>query len=168
MTEAQIIAAMVRWMASATGLVVIQDHESGRRPAQPYAMLNFTGLSEIRERPQDIEWLRHPDTGEGESQRSTATPVIETEWRFSAHVYGAGGETHLRKVRSHFHLAQANEPLMPGLILSEISQIRSVPEFINAVWEPRAQMDIFARGLTRDGVLLDTIETHSFTFTRLG
>jgi len=168
MTEEQIAAAMVRWLSGATTLTVIQDHQSGPRPAQPYAMLNFLGLSEVREHPQDVDWLRHQDGPGGESNRSTATPIIETEWRFSAHVYGIGGAGYLRRVRSHFHLAQANEPLMPAVILSEISQIRNVPEFINGGWEPRAQMDIFARGLTRDGVLVDTIETPIFEFTRLG
>ena len=159
-TDSEIHSALVRWLKNATGLTTIKGEQSGPAPSHPYCMVNMTGVAEVRIHPQNIIWERHEDAEEGESQRSTATPVIETEWRFSVHVYGDDPTTYLRKLRSHVHLAQANEPLMPGLIIHEISQVRDVPDFNNVSWEPRAQMDLYLRGLTKDGVLVDTIETY--------
>lgn len=166
MTENEIHSALVRWLADATGLKTIKGQQSGKVPPHPYCMVNLTGITEVRAHPQETLWERHPDTPEGDSQRSTATPVIETEWRFSVHVYGDEPTTYLRKLRSNFHLAQANEPLLPGLIIHELSQVRDVPDFNNATWEPRAQMDMYLRGLAKDGVLVDTIETYGFDIQR--
>ncbi len=55
---------------------------------------------------------------------------------------------------------------MPGLIIHDVSPIRDVPDFNNAAWEPRAQMDLYLRGLTKDGVLVDTIEHYSIGVNR--
>ena len=115
------------------------------------------------------------DSGQGDV---TAKPQIETEWRFSVHAYGAhriNPKTDavvsprpltptdiLRPIRAAAQLVQKNEPLMPGLIVHEVSAIRNVPEFVNARWEPRAQMDLFIRGIVADGFVIDVIAYTSF------
>lgn len=167
MTDDQICAAVVRWFRSTTGLLFIAAHESGPRPELPYGMVNLTGLREVRSNPQKIDWVRHPDGEGGESNRSTATPLIETEWQFSIHVFGKNASDYLRPVRSAVHLSQANEPLLPNLVIFDISQVRKLPEYINEEWEDRAQLDFLVRGLTRDGILQDTIETHSIQIERI-
>jgi hypothetical protein len=58
------------------------------------------------------------------------------------------------------------EPLMPSLVIHEVSQIRNVPEWINNAWQPRSQMDVFVHGLTKDGFVVDVIEQTSFETTR--
>lgn len=166
MTDDDIYSSVVRWFNQTTGLVFIQGHQDGERPAEPYGMVNYTGLMEVRSHPQKVDWLRNPDGPLGESNRSIATPLIESEWQFSIHVYGKGGSDYLRPVRSAFHLMQANEPLMPNLVIFDISQVRKVPEYVNEKWEDRAQMDFMVRGLTRDGILQDTIETYSISIDR--
>lgn len=157
MTDDAVWSAVIRWIALHAGCTVIRSHEGGRRPAKPYVMVNFTTSREVRENPQRIEWAE--DTAEDEV---TATPVIETEWQFSIHAYGNTPSDILRPIRSVAHLPQPNEPLMPSLAVHEVSAIRHVPDYINEAWEPRAQMDLFVHGLTRDGVLVDVIEDVSF------
>ena len=113
----------------------------------------------------------------------TASPIIETEWQFSVHCYGvpridpktnelvipapAAPTDILRPIRSAAQLAQMNEPLMPGLVVHQLSAIRNVPDFNGARWEPRAQMDLFIRGLVADGFVVDTIDAYSFDFERI-
>lgn len=166
MTDDEIYSAVVRWFASTTSVLFIRAHEDGDRPEGVYGVVNMTGYVEVREHPQTTLWVRNPDGPNGESNRSVATPLIETEWQFSIHVYGEGGSDVLRPVRSAFHLSQANEPLLPNLVIFDISQVRKVPEYVNEQWEDRAQMDFMVRGLTRDGILQDTIETYSFDIER--
>lgn len=163
-TDREIHSAVVRWVKAHTGLpTVIKGEQGGDLPALPYGMVNLTGTAEIRQHPQEIEYEdRGIDVG------VDAFPIIEVEWRFSLHAYGDNSTDALRPIRSAYHLAQANEPLMPGLVIHEVSQIRDVPDYVNEAWEQRAQMDFIVRGLTRDGVLIDTIETHEgFNVTRM-
>lgn len=167
MTDDEIHSALVRWLAALLGVTVIKDHQGGTRPPQPYVVANFTGSAEVRQHPQIVEYT---DTGvpnsEGENEISAA-PVLEVEWRFSVHAYGAQPTGWLRPVRSAVQLAQRQEPLLPGLVIHEISQIRSVPDWVNNAWEPRAQMDVVVRGLTRDGLVIDVIDQTSFEFERV-
>ena len=72
----------------------------------------------------------------------------------------------LRPIVSASKLRQVMEPLFPGLVIADLSQIRNVPEFVNAKWEPRAQLDFIVRGLTRDGFIVDTIDESSFDIAR--
>lgn len=155
MTDDEIIGKVVEWLATVTGRVVIQAHQSGPRPARPYLMVNMTGTDDVRDHEQDVEFS---DVNE---DVTTAAPVLEVEWRFSLHAFGATAALStdlLRPVRSAVKLTQVMEPLWPSLVVHETSQIRNVPEWINEAWEPRAQMDMMLRGLTRDGFVVDPIE----------
>ncbi|NTS31267.1 hypothetical protein HQ945_08365 [Phyllobacterium sp. BT25] len=166
MTDAQVTVALVHWIASITGKTVIQSYQGGDDPALPYIMVNPTGVAEVRKWAQeDVYTDTGVPNGEGKT-KILATPVIEVEFRFSVHSYGPSPTDVLRPIRTAFHLTQMNEPLMPGLIPHEISQIRDVPDWINNRWEPRAQMDVFLRGLVKDGFVIDTIEEYSFEFIR--
>ena len=158
MTNDQVFSEIVRWLATVTGQKVVRAYQSVKAPALPYIMVNFTGELELREHPQEIEYVGDDEV--------TATPVIETEWRFSVHAYGASPTDLLRPIVSAHKLAQVTEPLMPGLIVYDLSQIRHVPDFINNAWEPRAQMDIFIRGLVKDGHVIDVIEETTFVHER--
>lgn len=157
MTDDEVWHRVNVWLRAATGGTVIRGWQGGKRPARPYLMSNFTGSIEVRVHEQEVEYAEDVP-----SERIMARPVIETEWRFSLHAYSETPSDILRPLRSHAALAQANEPLMPGLVIHEISMIRNIPDFQNEDWEPRAQMDLNVRGLVRDGVLIDTIEDVSF------
>lgn len=159
MTDNDIHSSLVRWLKGVTGLVAIKAYQSAERPDQPYLMVNLTGVYEVREWSQEIEYQE-------DTAGVTATPPIETEWRFSVHAYGQDPTSILRPVRAAAQLAQMNEPMMPGLIVHECSQVRNVPDWINEKWEPRAQIDIFVRGIARDGFLVDVIEKAPFDFDR--
>lgn len=152
MTNDKVHGDLVRWIASVTGLKAIRAHQSGKAPALPYIMVNFLGQAEVREHPQAIEYTGNDD------DPVTAVLVIEVEWRFSVHAYGESPTDLLRPIVSAVKLPQAMESLLPSSVIHEISQIRNVPEYINSVWQPRAQMDVFVRGLIRDGHVIDVIE----------
>lgn len=150
MTNDEVWSAVVRWLRARTGVTTIKAHESGQAPALPYVMVNLLGIFEVRQHEMDVEY-----SGDTEI---TETPVIEAEWRFSVHAYGGSPTDILRPIVSAVKLAQIMEPLMPGLVIHEISQIRSVPDWINEQWQPRAQMDLNVRGLIKDGHVIDVIE----------
>ena len=161
MTDDDITGALVEWLHALIKVTVIQGEQSGDRPALPYVMVRFTGSAELREHAQDIDFAEDAVSG-----RVTATPLIDTEWRFSVHAFGGSPTDLLRPIRSAMAMAQANEPLAPGLLIHEVSQIRSIPEQVNNAWEPRAQIDVFLHGVARDGVLIDTIEHYGFDISR--
>ena len=166
MTDDQVHSALCDWLESIAKIPVIMSHQGGPTPADSYIVVNLTGTAEVREWSQTVEYEEpQRDTGE-EFGEVTATPPIETEWRFSVHAYGQGPTSILRPVRAAAQLAQKNEPMMPGLIVHECSQVRNVPDWINEKWEPRAQIDIFVRGIARDGFLVDVIEKAPFDFDR--
>ncbi|MCO5152582.1 MULTISPECIES: phage neck terminator protein [unclassified Shinella] len=158
MTDDEVHSAVVRWLKSVTGKTVIKAYQSAKRPAGQYITVNLTGFYELHEHAQEVVY-----TGDDEV---AATPVIEVEWRFSTHAYGPQPTAILRPVISARKLAQVTEPLMPGLVLHDVSQIRHVPEFVNNAWEPRAQMDINLRGLVKDGHVIDVIEQTTFVHER--
>lgn len=158
MTDDDVHSALVRWLKGITGLTTIKAHQGGPSPSLPYVMVNLTGTAEVREHSQEIEY-------DEDTAGVTAAPVIETEWQFSVHAYGPNPTSILRPIRSAAHLAQINEPLMPSLVIHECSQVRNVPDWINEQWEPRGQMDVFLRGLTRDGFLIDVIEEAPISIT---
>lgn len=166
MTDQEVWSAVVRWLKARTTLTVIKSHEGGKAPALPYVMVNYLGLFEVREHAQDIEYSEGADPDGPDLPPITAKPVIEAEWRFSVHAYGGSPTDILRPIVSAHKLAQMHEPLMPGLIVHEISQIRNVPDWINEQWQPRAQMDFNIRGLTKDGHIIDVIEETSFDIDR--
>lgn len=157
-TNAQVWNAVVRWIAARTAVTTIKSHESGKAPAGNYVMVNMTGMFEVRENAQEIAYSEGSDPPGPDLPPITATPVIEAEWRFSVHAYGGSPTDILRPIVSAVKLAQMQEPLMPGLIIHEISQIRNVPDWINEQWQPRAQMDLNVRGLIKDGHVIDVID----------
>lgn len=162
MTDDDIHTALVRWLANLTGLVVIKSYEGGPEPARPYIEVNFTTRREVREHEQRIDFDEDDTAGE-----VVARPVIECEWSFSLHAFGTAQPTDLlRPVVSAIKLAQVQEPILPGLVIHEISQIRHIPDYVGEQWRKRAQMDMFLRGVTRDGFVIDVIETTEFDIER--
>lgn len=164
MTDDELHGKLVEWLIRVTGRTVIQSYQSGPRPTGVYIMVNLTGTAEVRDHEQSIDYS--PDRNDEDPPDSagyppiTATPIIETEWRFSVHGYGGTQPTDvLRPIRSAVKLSEVIEPLYPDLHIHEVSQVRDVPEWINNTWEPRAQVDIILRGLTRDGFVINTIDT---------
>ena len=162
MTDREVHSAVVRWLTTVVSETVIKADQSGERPSLPYVMVNYTGSDAVRRFPSSTEYSE--DTASG---RILAKPVIETEWRFSIHAYAASPSDILRPVRSGATLAQINEPLMPSLVIHDVSQVRYIPEKVDEAWEPRAQMDLYVRGLVKDGHLIDTIEEFSVGVTRV-
>lgn len=159
MTDDDVHSSLVRWLHGLTGVTVIKSHQSGPAPDVAYIAVNMTATRQLRVHAQNVEY--EEDTAE-----VTAAPVLEVEWQFSCHAYGEEPLAILRPVRSAIQLAQMHEPLLPDLVIHECSQIRNVPDWLNERWEPRAQMDIFVRGLTRDGFDIDVIEQAPFNLER--
>lgn len=163
MKDSEVRDKFLKWLALVVApVVVINARESGKRPATPYVMAELLSTVKVRENEQYTKYSEDEP-----SERVLARPINEMEWHFS--VFGYGGEPSdvLRPLLSAAQLAQVNEPMMPGVIVHRMSLIRQVPEWVNAVWEPRAQMDVYLRGLTDDGHLIDTIETYEFDFNRV-
>ncbi len=170
MTNNDAHGALVKWLTGLLGVTVIKAYQGGKQPALPYVMVNYTGSAEVRRHAQKIEY-EDADTGDMETDDVyppvTARPVIEMEWRFSVHAYGENPTDILRPIVSAMKLAQVLEPLMPDLTIHEISQVRHVPDWINERWQERAQMDVIARGVIRDGHVIDVIEEASFDIDRM-
>ena len=161
MTDDEVHSALVRWLAALTALRVIKAHESGPAPAGAYIAVNMTTTRQVRQFAQDL------DLSEDTAGDVAASPVIEVEWQFSCHAYGPHPTGVFRPVRAAVQIGQAQEPLLPNLVVHECSHVRNVPDWLNERWEPRAQMDIFVRGLTRDGgFAVDVIEEGSFDIER--
>lgn len=155
-------SALTRWLSSTTGKLFIQAYQSVERPALPYGEVRFLGSAAVRQNVQDFDWT------DVDGQASVA-PIIEVEWRFSVHFYTEDGERPsdvLQIVRSAAEVDQIREPLIPQLTLHQLSQVRNIPEWIDESWEPRAQMDIMLRGLTRNKFDVDVIEEYTFDFER--
>jgi hypothetical protein len=167
MSDDVVHAAVAGWLASLTGRTVIKSYQSGPLPAKPFVMVNLTGTAEVREHPMEPEYTELNSLNSAGKKEIRATPVIEVEWRFSVHAYGANPTDLLRPIRSAAQLSQKVEPLLPALVIHEVSQIRHVPDFVNEDWEPRAQLDVIIRGLTRDGFVIDTIDETPVTVGRL-
>lgn len=157
MTEQEVTNALVQFITARLSVLVIQADQSAPDPDVPHIAVRFTGLSETRDNPQgeDFADLNEEDV--------LQTQIIESEWRFSLHAYGPNPVSIMRKLRAAVHMVPRVKPLMDlKLELHEVSQIRNVPEFFNEKWQPRAQMDLYVRGLTKEGDLVDVIEQASF------
>lgn len=167
MTDDEVYTALTDWLTTVCGVTVIRTHQGGDAPALPYVAVNMPTIREVFQHERETVYF---DTGvpnsEGENQ-IRASPIIETEWFFSVFAYGANPTDVLRPIKSAAKLPQMNEPLMPALSLHDISQVRYLPELINKEWEPRAQVDIFLRGLTKDGFIVDVIDEPHFNFEQV-
>ena len=159
MTNDEVWSAVVRWVKAKTGKTTIKSHQSGPTPTGQYAMVNFTGAVEVRRHEQRVDYEEAGET-------VIARPVIEMEWRFSVHGYGADPTDILRPIVPAHKLTQAMEPMFPNLTVHEISQIRNVPDWISNAWQPRAQMDLIVRGIIRDGHEVYVIEQASADIDR--
>lgn len=171
MTDDELWSEIIRWTRDALGntVPVIRAYQDANRPALPYVMINFLGSRSVRDHEQLIEWSSQfdPETDDPDDP-VTATPHIETEWHYSIHAFGDVPTDILRPLKSAAKLMQMNESLYPGVIIHDLSQIRNVPEYVNQAWEPRANVDIFLRGLTKDGFIVDPIDDISIEIQRQG
>lgn len=161
MTNRSIHSNLVRWLAQLTGVNVIKSHQGEDRPALPYIMVNFVRFNVLRDHEEYIECTggEHAPGAPGPYDPVTATPIMEGEWDFSIHAYHATDPTELlMPIYGASKLSQIMEPLFPTMVISGISQIRHLPEFINNEWEMRAQVDLSIRGMANYGFELDVIE----------
>lgn len=157
MLEKEVHSAVVRWLRDLLPCPVIKAYQAGKVfPEEPYVWVHHVTTREVRQNAQG------EDYEEDSSGEVTASAPIETEWFFSVHCFGEGGMDILRPLRSAVQLPQKCEPLMPYLIPFEVGELRNVPDFENAKWESRAQMDLRVRGVVRDGFVVDVIEEYSF------
>jgi len=167
MTEAEVIAKVVRWVAARTSLLTIQGEQSEQLPEWPtrYLVVRLSTISEMRDSPEAQE-IVDDEPGDPETTISQI-PTMETEWRFSIHAYGPNPTAALQLLRAGSHVQSVNTILSDaGLELHETSLIRNLPEFLNEKWQPRAQIDLFIRGLTRQGDVVDVIEEYAFEHER--
>ena len=167
MTDDEVISAVVRYVALMTNVRAIRTHAGKDPPEQPYVAVNFLGSNVVRQHEQTIEYV---DTGVDNTagkETVTATPVLEMEWRFSVHAYGPEPTGILRRLISASRLSQPSEPLYPELVIHSHSSLRSIPEMINSVWEPRAQIDLFVRGIIRDEFTVDVIDKATFEHQKM-
>jgi hypothetical protein len=162
MTDDEVWSAVVRWIALVTSRVTIRSNEGSKAPALPYVMVNFTGMFQVRDHEQLIAYTETGETTPQDKPEISAAPVIEAEWRFSVHSYGSEPTAVLRRVVSASKVVQILEPMFPALVIHDVSQVRNVPDWVDNKWEPRAQLDLIVRGLTRDGFIVDTIDETSF------
>lgn len=168
MTEKEVRDAVRAWIAGIMGITVIHSYQGGTEPAEPYGVLNMTLDDAVRERQSDDEFpsilIDDPENPGEEIEQVRQSPVREWFWRFSVNVYGGEGKTILRKIKTAGLVPTAMESLHP-LSLFEISPIRDATDLLNEEWQGRAQMDIEIRGIVRDGIVIDTIETAPVTVT---
>lgn len=174
MTDDDVWTSAINWVRSIVGGTVIRSYEDGPRPPVPYVMVNMPTVNHVRELPMDFEYTpdradEPPPSGSPPVPvKITVAPVFETEWHFSVHAYGPNPSDQLRKVPAARHVPQMMENIRP-LNVFDTSHIRRVPEWVNEKWEPRANIDLFLRGLTRDGFVIDTIDDiEPFILTREG
>jgi hypothetical protein len=152
-TDDEIWSDVNAWISGVTGVEAIRQWQGGPTPARPYIVTNLFGSVEVRSWPQDLVGEEDPESG-----RILGQPIIEMEWNFSIHAFGETPMNILRPLIAASKLTQVEEPLFPALVIADASAIRNLSEWHNEDWEPRAQIDLNFRGLTRDGHLIDTIE----------
>lgn len=162
MTNRSVHSNLVRWLAQLTGVTVIKSEQGTDRPAKPYLMVKLMRFGMLRDHHEDIEYTggQHGPSDPPESYPPvTATPIMEGEWDFSIHAYDENDPSELlMRLYGASKLPQIMEPLFPTLVISGISQIRDIPEFVKNEWEKRAQVDLSLRGMVNYGFELDVIE----------
>jgi hypothetical protein len=153
---------LIQWIANTAKCTTVREYQSGKMPKLPYISVHYVQSKEVRDHEQRIMY-EEDDTAA--PPRVWAAPVIEVEYMFSVNGFSTRSPTDLlRPIRSAAKINQATEPLMPMFTLHEISEIRNLSHWDNDVWNNRAQMDLFLRGLEADGHLIDTIEEYNFIF----
>ena len=168
-SEVEVQERIVDWCELITGLTTIKNHQDGDRPAGSYLMVNMlTGPRDVRFLPAAIEYA---ETGENNSEGNPqieAIPVIESEWKLSIHSYRSDDVmAPLRKLRSISKMQGPQLGLNSLLSLHNLGTPNNVPVKINHKHEPRGHMTLFVRGYTRDGFLIDVIDSAPITATRI-
>jgi hypothetical protein len=167
MTDDQVQEALIRWLASITGLTVIKADQGVNRPALPFLMVEKSLVDELSEHPEQIRFDTLESLNTEGFPEVKATPIVELEWLMFVFSFGEGQSAALRKVKQAVYLRQLQESLGSGLNIHETGAINSVPELVNQVWEPRSQMNVMLRGVSDDGFVIDTIEeTQPFDIER--
>lgn len=164
MKDSEVRTAVTAWVAGlfAVGAVSVVEAYPAQELTPPYITVNLTTISQVRQHEQRTEFTKGEQPADPDEKRPiTAAPVIETEWMLSIQAYAEDPTALLRPLWSACKLPEKDESLRP-LHIHQTSQIRYVPDFVNNRWEPRAQMDLFVRGLVMDGFVIDTIEQFSF------
>jgi hypothetical protein len=157
---------LVQWIAGVTKCTTIREYQAGRMPKLPYITVHYVQSKNVRDNEQ---YFVYEEADQNVPPRIWAAPVIEVEYMFSINGFSTYSPTDvLRPIRSAITLSQIEEPLRPMFTISDISEIRNLSEWDNSVWNNRAQMDLFMRGLEADGHLIDTIEEYNFIFEKTG
>lgn len=165
MIDSTVHAAIVEWLASVSGATVVQAYQSAPPPAEPYISAALDATREVSQYPIALPIVATGEaTSEGKAEVEQA-PAIEREWQFGLHAMGAGGDELLRKIRVSSHVTYHLQNLYP-LKIHQIGQVNRLPDERNLRWENRAACDLFLRGITRDGVLIETIESAPVTISR--
>lgn len=165
MNNKEVHERLIMWLGGLLGVPVIKDRQQAARPAKPYAMVDLANWRELHEQVTTFEYLELESENSQGLLEVKATPINEIEWVFLFFAYGSTCEDMVRKVQAAVRLPQLQEPLMPQLVIHEVSGANSIPELVGEIWEPRAQVNIVVRGVTSDGFVIDTVERHGFNIT---
>lgn len=157
MNNSEVHGRLVEWLGALLGVRVIKDRQQADRPAAPYGVVDLANWRNLHDREDATHYANV-------SGDAVATPEIEIEWVFLFFLYGASGETLVRRLQSAVHLSQVQEPLRPDLVIHEVGAANSIPELVGEKWEPRTQVNIVVRGKSSDGFVIDVIEEREFTY----
>lgn len=156
MTDDELHKRLIDWIATVINVTVIASHQGGDLPALPYVECNLLGSEEVFRHENDVAY-NPPEVGA--VGLVTATPDIEREYHFSLHAFALVQPTDvLRPLASAHRVLHGQLPDLVGAVIHDMGRIRSVPDFINEKWRPRAQADLYVRALTRDGFIVDVID----------
>jgi hypothetical protein len=159
MTEAEVQAALNTWLAGIAGQSrVINANSDTKRPPKPYLATNLILSGPVHEHQIEDEYEA---VGERDNEVVHQAPVRDWFWRFSVWSYGDQPTSLLRKVEVATKIATHTDKLLP-LTVFETSGMRNVPEVTENAVEQRANFDIEVRGIVRDSLVVDTIETAPF------
>jgi len=167
MTDDEIHAALVQWIAATTGASVIQAYQSAPPPAEPYISVALTATRELSPHPISVPIVATGGTTEDGKDELEQTPNVDHEWQFSLQSVGAGCEGLLRKIKNASHSPYAMQSLHP-IKLHSVGNVNRLPDAQNLRWDDRAACDLILRGITRDAltITIETIETAPVTITR--
>lgn len=148
---------------------VIFDHQSQTRPTGNYCMLNLTNVERIQ-MPLGFEYSDNTGPNAGGTEPSFNKLLCgEWEWTFSFNAYAQDAIDYLTAIKTATEIDHVDETGFAPLIIFSTSNIRRLPELIKEVWENRAQIDLFVRGIVNtEGVFVDSIEEVNVIHSILG
>lgn len=159
MNDIDIWESVIEWICTLTGKTTIMAAEGKDRPTKDYLMVNLINTLDVKEHAQCYENVELETLNDEGLPQIESIPVIETEWIFSIHSYSnTDATTCLRKLRAANQNYSSIIRPPEGLNYFDAKQINHINEFVNARYEKRANMKISMRGLTRDGLLINTID----------